>query len=415
MLFSSIILVAVLLCCSAFFSGSETALFSLTRHQLLQCKQSSHRLRQITAELMDDPRRVLLTLLIGNTLVNIWIFAESYRMVENFHHDYPLGSALWGVGTIIAVVMAGEVLPKLLAASAAYSLAPWSAPILAVIQTLLTPVRWVLDSLLVVPITRLLEGQADQPTSELSVDELQELIDHSEKQGIIRPDETDMLQEVVALSSILVRSIMIPRVDMVAFDLSGNRDELLDLMRRNRLTKIPVYHKDVDHLLGFIHTRDLHVSPHRSLSELIRPARFVPEQATADNLLFHFRRTHTQSAIVVDEYGGVAGLITLEDVVEQIVGPIAEPGESTQLVEHPAPNVYLVSGRLDVRSWDQTLATAGFQFGVTTLGGLVTAQLGRLPREGDELTIGNIYMKVAKMRDRRVSQVLVQLWGRTGT
>ncbi|MCH8913678.1 MAG: HlyC/CorC family transporter, partial [Planctomycetes bacterium] len=318
-------MLAVLLCCSAILSGSETALFSLSKYQLAQFSKSSHRLQRLVARLMSDPRKVLLTILMGNTTVNVLIFASSYVISERLGQFNPVLASVWGLITVILVIVIGEVLAKTFAISVASTIAPPVALLIGALQTALAPLRVVLEYLVVVPISRLLVGGPDRGAREVTVDELKALVDLDEYSDAIAPRENDMLQEVVALASTRVASIMVPRVDIAAFDLADGRDELLAMLRTRRHTRIPVYEGDVDHITGLIHARDLYLNADTPPAELVQPVGFVPEQMTADKLLAHFRESKTQFAIVVDEFGGVAGLVTMKDVVEQIVGDIDEP------------------------------------------------------------------------------------------
>lgn len=408
---TSFILLAVLLCCSAILSGSETALFSLSKYQLAQFSKSSHRLQRLVARLMGDPRKVLLTILMGNTTVNVLIFASSYVISEHLGQFNPVLASVWGLVTVVLVIVIGEVLAKTFAISVASTIAPPVALMIGALQTALAPVRVVLEYLLVVPINRLLVGGPDRGARQVTVDELKALVDLDEYSGAIAPRENDMLQEVVALASTLVASIMIPRVDIAAFDLTGGRDELLAMLRTRRHTRIPVYEGDVDHITGLIHARDLYLNADVPLAKLVQPVGFVPEQMTADKLLAHFRESKTQFAIVVDEFGGASGLVTMKDVVEQIVGDIEQPHDQAPLVEQTGPRSFRMAGQVNIQPWYEAFGIDHPDYRILTLGGLVTAKLGRLPRVGDELRIGEARLTVEQMKGKRVQRVRVELDG----
>lgn len=360
---------------------------------------------------MSDPRKVLLTILMGNTTVNVLIFASSYVISERLGQFNPVLASVWGLITVILVIVIGEVLAKTFAISVASTIAPPVALLIGALQTVLSPVRVVLEYLLVVPISRLLIGGPDRGPREVTVDELKALVDLDEYGGAIAPRENDMLQEVVALASTRVASIMIPRVDIAAFDLADGRDELLGMLRTRRHTRIPVYEGDVDHITGLIHVRDLYLNADVPPAKLVQPVGFVPEQMTADKLLAHFRDSKTQFAIVVDEFGGVAGLVTMKDVVEQIVGDIDEPHDQTPLVQQIAPRSFLMAGQVNIQPWYEAFGIDEPDYRILTLGGLVTAKSGRLPREGDELRIGKARLTVEQMKGKRVQRVRVELDG----
>ncbi len=409
---SSFIFLAILLCCSAVLSGSETALFSLSKYQLGQFQHSEHRLQRMAASLMRDPRKVLLTILMGNTTVNVLIFASSYVLADNISRTSPLLASVWGIVTLVLVVVIGEVLAKTFAISVAVRIAPAVALLIRALQTVFAPVRIVLEYLLVAPISRLLVGGPDRHPQRVTVDELKALVDLHEH--VMAPRENDMLQEVVALSSVKVASIMVPRVDMAAFDLSEPRHKILSIIRERRHTRIPVYENSIDEIIGLIHARDLYLNPNTEPSKLCQPVKFIPEQMTADRLLTHFRESQSQLAVVVDEYGGVSGLVTLKDVVEQIVGDIEQPLDSEPAVEQIGPRSFRLAGHLNIQPWYEAFGIGDPDYRVMTLGGLVTARLGRLPCEGDELRIGKARLIVEQMKGKRVQRVLVELDDETG-
>ena len=389
-------------------------MFSLSKYQLGQFRKSSHRLQRLVARLMSDPRKVLLTILMGNTTVNVLIFASSYVISNHLGEINPVLASVWGLVTVVLVIVIGEVLAKTFAISVASTIAPPVALLIGALQTLLAPLRVVLEYLLVVPISRLLVGGADRAPREITVDELKALVDLDEYSDAIAPRENDMLQEVVALASTRVASIMIPRVDIAAFDLADGRDKLLALLRTRRHTRIPVYEGDVDHITGLIHARDLYLNADAPLAKLVQAVAFVPEQMTADKLLAHFRDSRTQFAIVVDEFGGVAGLVTMKDVVEQIVGDIEQPHDQAPLVEQIGPRSFRMSGQVNIQPWYEAFGIDHTDYRILTLGGLVTAKSGRLPREGDELRIGEARLTVEQMKGKRVQRVRVELDGGQG-
>ena len=389
-------------------------MFSLSKYQLGQFRKSSHRLQRMVARLMSDPRKVLVTILIGNTTVNVLIFASSYVISGHLGQFNPVLASVWGLVTVILVIVIGEVLAKTFAISVASTIAPPVALLIGALQTALAPLRVVLEYLVVVPISRLLVGGPDRGAREVTVDELKALVDLDEYSDAIAPRENDMLQEVVALASTRVASIMVPRVDIAAFDLADGRDELLAMLRTRRHTRIPVYEGDVDHITGLIHARDLYLNADTPPAELVQPVGFVPEQMTADKLLAHFRESKTQFAIVVDEFGGVAGLVTMKDVVEQIVGDIEQPHDQAPLVEQIGPRSFRMSGQINIQPWYEAFGIDEPDYRILTLGGLVTAKSGRLPREGDELRIGKARLTVEQMKGKRVQRVRVELDGGQG-
>ena len=403
------ILLPVLLVCSGVVSGSETALFGLSRLELREFATGGGPLRRQAWQLMQHPRRVLMTVLIANTAVNVLFFAISVVLLEHISQRSPLMASVGGVTALLTLIIFGEILPKAVARSDAARFAPLVAPIIRTLQMVLGPVQTVLQVLLVEPLTRLLQGPAGPP-DEVTVDELRTLVETSAHQGVIDSAENRMLQEIVALPETKVRSIMQPRVDVVAVGLDEDPQQVRRRMWEVRLTKLPVYGRDLDDVRGLVYARDLHLHQDAPLGELIRPVQFVPEQIHLLQLIEHFRNTESQLAIVVDEYGGMAGLVTLRDVLEEIVGAVGGADRPTEPVtEVIDENTYRLTGDLSVRDWAERFGMSGVWANARfeTVAGLVLAELGRMPREGDSVRIHNLTLTVERLEGRRIERILL--------
>ncbi|MEM6751159.1 MAG: hemolysin family protein [Planctomycetota bacterium] len=406
----------VLLVFSAFFSGSETALFSLTRHQRKQMARSPTRAANAVGVLVDQTRPLLITLLMGNMTINVLYFVLSSALLLRLEQTGWAGPALAAVsvGSLLGIVLLGEVLPKILA----NRLAPtWS---LVVAQPMLafhrasTPVRWVAQHGVVSPLARLLAPGA--AAAKLDAEDLASMLELSQDRGVIDPGEQVLLDQVLRLGDLRVRQIMTPRVDVHSHDLADPAQDLLELFRATRLRQVPITDGDADKVIGVAYAKQALLRPPTdadAVRRLVRQVRFVPEQMRADRLLVDLRKSGATVAIVVNEYGGTAGLVTLEDVVEQIVGDI--PGEFEAVgkprVETLGPGCWRVDAGLSVREWARqsgaevpTLDEAG---GVDTVGGLVMAALGRAATTGDRARLGNLSLEVAAMDGRRITEVVL--------
>ena len=404
------VLVAVLLLCSGMISASETTLFALSRQALHQFSRSEGDLGRRVHLLMLHPHRVLMTVLLANTAVNVSIFAVTFialREMKGVSAAVPaVGSAL----VLLSVICFGEIVPKAAALRAPRQFAPTAAALISSLQFVLAPARWILGTLLVEPISRLLSPHpvADTVTTE----ELKLLVEHSAREGVIDSAENEMLQAVVVLGDVSVREVMTPRVDIcsVAIDpVAADRATVLEVIRRSGRRRLPVRGRDLDDIRGMLYARDLYLNPHKPLKALLRRIDFVPEQVNLVQLLRHFRSEMIELAIVVDEYGGTAGLVTIEDVVEWIVGDLPEtetprPAEPAERIDE---NTYRLPGALSVRDWADRFEVGEVDREVHTLGGLILAKLGRLPRTGDTIRIRNLTLKVEALERRRIQRVLL--------
>jgi CBS domain containing-hemolysin-like protein len=407
-----LVVMAMLLVFSAFFSGTETALFNLTGGQLEMLAQSRRSRWRIVARLMRSPRKALNTILFGNMLVNVAFASLSAYLVHQLHLEgYPAWLVMpFSLAPLIVLILLGEVTPKVLAIFLGLRWAVTAGPVLAAIQRGIAPVIHVMDWLLIHPLTRVI---AYRPANDSAVtgEELVELLELSAKQGVIDHDTGGMLQEVLELTDLHVADIMVPRVDMVCFDVDGSGQDLLELFRRTGLRKIPVYEGTSDNVTGIVNAKQLLLSPEADLRKLVRPALFVPETANLEQLLVQFRQTDRQMALVVDEYGGTAGLVSLEDVLEEIVGEL--PDASGQQLHAPVQRIsdreFLISGDLGVHQWADVFKIDIDSARISTLGGFVTSRIGRLAQVGDVVTYANLRFTVEAMRQRRIERLRLEL------
>ncbi len=405
-------LMAVLLVCSAFFSGSETAYFSLSRADMLRFGRSTARVDRLVDGLLRTSRKLLMVLLLGNQLVNVafWAIAAVFLVdLQQITDVVWWGEALLVVAPLVTVILLGEVAPKNLALSSPARIAQVVALPLTLLVRVLGPVQWLLGTALVDPLTRLLRP-ARLPASALSPDELADLLDLAQHRQHLAPTESAWIQEVIELGRIRVADIMVPRVDMVTYDIDQGTEGLIEAFRRTRLIKMPVYRDSQDNLLGVIYAKQLLLAPDTPLAKLVRHVPFVPETGTVDKLLVQFRRTRTQMAFVVDEYGGTAGLVTLEDAMEEVVGEITAPDEEvTEPVQRFSRTEYRLAGDLPIREWTDVFNVELPAEGISTVGGLVMSLLDRVPREGDTVVLHNLQFTVESMQRHRIAWLGLKL------
>jgi len=366
---------------------------------------------------MDNPRRLLVTVLFGNMTVNTAFFVMGVTLVHEVGLRHPEHLAQWrfiiGILVPVLVIVFGEVTPKSVAASMPGRLAPLVGVPLLVLQVVVLPVRVLLGYTIVIPLTRLIVGGRRPERGFVTTDELQALVELSEKEGAVTADESDMLVEVLELGERRVREAMTPRVEVVGCQLATPMNDVLDLLRGSRLTKLLVYEGPMDHVVGVVYAKEAYLQPEGPLERLVRPVHFVPETKAVESLLKEFRARRIQFAVVVDEYGGLAGVVTLEDCLELIVGEIEDETDqpSAAPVQKRGPSEYLLAGDLSVRSWEDLfgvdLPEAGARY--TTVAGFVTSLLGRLPAAGESVRWRNLEFTIEEVRRRRIHRVRVRL------
>ena len=391
-----------LLALSGTCSASEAALFSLTPPE-------RERAGGPTKRLLERPKSLLVTVLLLNLVINILFFAFADRLFRGLESPTPLWIQLANLfGALLVLVVFGEILPKTLALRGRVPLSVWTAPVWLVLVEALGPVRRALVSLMDL-FGDLAERGGDERV--LTADELGRVLASSAGTGGLELREANLLGEIVELSAMRVREIMTPRVDGLFLELDGsNRDEITSRALEQRISWLPVMDELPDEIRGSVRVRDLLVWPERAIASLTMPVLFIPEVASCMDLLKEFRERKATEAVCVDEWGGTAGYVTVEDVFEELVGELRVEGESREAEVVPlGEGAYRVPGLLSIRDWNERFGARVVPTEFETVGGLVTALLGRIPRPGDCVTYGNLGMEVGEVRGRRVDWVRLEL------
>ena len=404
----SVLALILLLGCSAFFSGTETAFFNLTRRQIKQLSTSTLKVQQLVARLLTKSGLLLTSLLLGNIVINVLYFSVSSTLVFRWKAGWGIGPALGlALATFLALVLFGEILPKSLAFTNSRRFAIGAAVPAFLCVQVFRPAAFVFRFLFLEPVLRLVLGPRHQSQT-ITLNEFRSLIDLSRRRGLITEDENRLLAEVVELGFLKVRHVMQSRVDMVACDVTDSVAAAQARMQEHHQTKIPVYVKDIDNVIGMVHLRQLLLKPDVSLDRLVQPVHFVPEQKTVESLLEFFRKTETDLAVVIDEYGGIAGLVHLEDIADELFGEV-DVERLEEPIQQLGPFQYRLAGDLAIHDWVDAFGVDLEETRLSTIGGLVTALLGKIPRQGDVATLGSAKFTVESVRKRRIESVILSL------
>jgi putative hemolysin len=406
-----VLALGVLVVCSGIFTGAEAAYFSLGRARLKRLAGAKEGEASRTP-LIERPHDLLVTLLVGITLINIGAAALAATLAEQ------LFGARWGlvaeiVGMILVLTTLGEVLPMTVAVKHPerfLAVARWPVGCL---ERLLTPVRAGLAGLSALTVRLIGRDRAAQP--ELTEEELRTLVDVGASEGVVEREEREMIHKVFQLEDTFVRSVMVPRTDMFCLDVDTPPADILPALRENLHSRVPVFEGTIDVIIGMLYTKDLlpyidGLPPGFDLRTHLHPPYFVPETKRADQLLQELQAKKLHLAIVVDEYGGTAGLVTLEDLIEELVGEIADEfDEPERLIQRVDDTTYRVAGKLPI---DELNALTGLSISNTTydtVGGWVLDLFGRVPRKAERLQTPELTVTVEKVERTRVVEVLVTL------
>ncbi len=386
------LLLAALLTASGLVSASETALFSLTPAERRNVGTDAERL-------LADSRGVLISILFVNLLINLLFFSFSARLAPS---DDPYMETAWGLGAVVVLVAFGETLPKVIALRARVAMARRSARVWIVVVAAMRPVRTVLERLLELLYRAL--GPAAHEEGGVTNEALAQALERSAEKGLLLGSEAEFLTGVLELEGVRVREIMTPRVEMVFLDKSeDNRAEAIARGLASKLPWIVVIDGEPDRIVGRVRLRDLLSPDARPLVDLLTPVRFVPELASALGALTFLREQHLAQAVVVDEWGGTAGLVTIEDVFESIVGDLRIEGEREERPIEALPDGgFRVAGWLSIRDWNELFGHRVVATEFATIAGFVTVLLGHIPRAGDEARSGPFLFRVHVVRGRRI-------------
>ena len=401
-----IILMLILLAGSAYFSGAETAFFNLSRRQITMLRESGHKLSKLVAALMDRPGRLLNCFLFGNMTVNVLFFAVASVVTVRVNERSSLAAVVVALLSFVVLVLFGEILPKSLAYANSRSLSTIAALPTYLFLQIFAPLEFLFKVLVLEPALRLLIGPTRTPKA-ASVDELKALIEKTRKKELISADENKLLTEILELGFLKVRHVMRPRVDIIACEVIDSPEAVKQKMLANHLTKIPVYVRTIDNIVGLIYLRELLLKKGASLDKIVRRVNFVPEQKTVESLLEFFRRSKTDTAVVVDEYGGIAGTVCLEDIAEELFGQL-EPASEVEPIEQTGPFEYRLAGYLPVHDWTEMFDIELEETRQVTIGGMVTALLGRIPKSGDVVRMRNLKFTVERVRRHRIETVILK-------
>jgi putative hemolysin len=411
----SIIAFLILLCFSAFFSSTETAFFSLTRTQIAALPERKDSAGKRLTKLLKNPRRLLIVLLTGNTLVNIAAATiaalATQRLLGETQAVRPIGFLIQIVVVALVILFLGEVMPKLAAIRNPLRWAERASLSLQVIGWILSPIV-----VLLLPLAdstaRVLGVERKRWT--LSAEEIRTLVEVGEERGELEEEERELITSIFDFGETTVREIMVPRTDMVCVPVDAPLDEVVDAIRQKGHSRIPVFDKTIDNIVGILHGKDLLPlvtgDMHTPIGKIMREPIFVPEGKLIQELLREFQKEKMHMAIVVDEYGGTAGLVTLEDIIEEIVGEIqdeydVEPPMWQRLDDHTV----VADARLDPETVNEVLGEQVIptEEDYETLGGFLLSELGEVPETKVTVPFHNYDFSVEELQGNRIIKVRI--------
>lgn len=408
-----IALQVLLLMGSAFFSGSETALFSLSRLDLQQLRRRQHPQIATLLDLLDQPRRLIISVLCGNQLINIAAVANMTGILVALY-----GEERAGVINVLVMVplllLLGEITPKTVAVSNPVRISAGTvASPMAIWVKIVTPLRYLLRGISD-RITTWIVGREKAPENILQIDEFRTIVDEVAKEGELHATERTLIYHLLDAGATEIVEIMTPRTRMGFIDADAPFPDIVQRFRRLRHSRVPVFRRHRDNLVGLLHLED--ILPlvvdeadlaQVKLEDILHPLVAVPPTKRVDEMFDFFQARNNRAAVVLDEFGGVAGIVTMRDLLTFIFGHLSGEVKGQDLYRERDQNIYEVPGEMKLTDFNDLTNFGIWDPRMTTIGGVAFRHLDRLPREGDKVTLEGFEIKVIAMEDQRIARVRV--------
>lgn len=407
-----LIVVGVLVFLSAFFSSAETSLTTVNKVRLKSLEEEGNKKAKRVLSILENHGKMLSTILIGNNIVNI--FASS--LVTTFAIDV-FGSVAVGIASgilTIIILLFGEITPKTWAMINAEKISLAYSSIIKFLMFILTPVIFLIDKISL-GIMWLLRIDPNKKECAITEHELKTYVDVSHEEGVIESEEREMIYNVFEFSDAVAKDIMIPRIDMVTASIDCTYKELIAIFKESMYTRIPVYENDNDNIIGLVNIKDLIGLDNTrdfKIKNILRQAYYTYEFKKTADLLIEMRDSTMNVAFVLNEYGATVGMITMEDLLEEIVGEIRDEydGDEAELIQEIDDNIYLVEGSMKLDDINDAINTNFNSEDYDSIGGLIIESLDRLPENKESVTLENgTVLQVEEISQNRITKVLITL------
>ena len=409
---STIAICVVLLLLSAFFSSTETAFSSVSKIRLKNLADNGNKKAKTALYVAERYSKALTTILVGNNIVNIANSALATVFFVNIFGEAQ-GTVISTVVITIVVLIFGEVLPKNIAIDNAEKICITFAPVLKFLMVLLTPL-----SIILMGINKLykkLARNSNHQEPSVTEDELKYIIESIEEEGVLEQQESELIQSALEFDEKTAEEILTPRVDMVAIDIDDPVEEITELVLKERYSRIPVYRDNIDKIIGVLHTRDylealVNNNEKPNIEAMLQPAHFIYKTKKLSALLADFKYNKIHLAVVTDDYGGILGIVTMEDLLEQIVGEIWDEDEEVEKMSLKiSDNKYEVSGDMPISDMLELFdkPTKYIETESNSVGGWALEQLANIPEPGEQFTYKELEITIREVLDQRILSMII--------
>ena len=403
-------LLVVLLLGSGFFSASETSLMSLSKIRIRYMEDEGVKGAKLVGSLIEKSSDLLSSILVGNNIVNIAATSVSKSLFINIFGDGGVAIAT-AVMTVLVLVF-GEITPKTIAANSPEKVAVVVSKPISIIMKITKPIVWVFN-LLTGIIFKIMGIDNDGVKPFITEEELKAMVNVSHEEGVLEMEEREIINNVFQFGDMQAKEAMIQRLDMVAIDIEDSYDEIIELFKSEKLSRLPVYQESIDDIVGILNIKDIIFLSDEEIENFdiknyVREAFFTYEFKKITQLLEEMKKEKTQMAIVVDEYGGTAGLLTIEDLVEVIVGDIDdEYDEEEEEIVKINDNEYLVEGSTKISDVNEQLGINLESEEFDSIGGFIIGYLKRIPEENEIIEVEDVKFKVESIDKNRINKIRI--------
>jgi len=405
-----LIVLIFLIFLSGFFSSAETALTTVNRVKMRTLEEEGNKRAALVNRILKNHSKMLSSILIGNNVVNLSASALATTLALRIHLAVGIAT---GILTFV-VLIGGEIVPKTWAMLSSEKLALRYSRIIYGLMLLLTPVIFIADKFSYL-VLRLLRIDPNQKTSAMTENELKTYVDVSHEDGVIESEEREMIYNVFDFSDALAKDIMIPRINMVTVNINDSYKRVLSVFQECMYTRLPVYDEDKDQIIGLINIKDFILTKNAKtfhVQDILRDAHYTYEFKKIADLMYEMREKTMNVTFVLNEYGATVGMITLEDLLEEIVGEIRDEydEDEEELIQEIDENSYLIEGSMSLDDINDALHTTLESEDYDSIGGIIIEQLDRLPEDGEEVSLPDgTRLKVQGVHQNRVTKVLLTL------
>lgn len=406
-----LLILILLIGLSAFFSSAETALTTVNKIRIRNLAEAGDRSAVTLTKVLEDQGKMLSAILVGNNVVNLTASSMSTTLAMNIWSNKAVGFAT-GILTLVILVF-GEISPKTISTLYSEKISLKYAKFIYLFMTVMTPVIYAVN-VLSSGFLRLVHVDPNRKQEAITEDELRTIVEVSHEEGVIESEEKKIINNVFDFGDSVAKDIMVPRIDMAMVEVDAAYDELIDIFREEKYTRMPVYEETTDNVIGIINMKDVLLIDRNEefhIRDLLREPLYTYEYKNTAELMVEMRQTSNNMIIVLDEYGATAGMITLEDLLEEIVGEIRDEydeDEEQELVEI-GPGEYVVEGSMKLDDLNDQLDLELESEDYDSVGGLIIGQLDRLPEEGEGVVCDGIRLVVDRLDKNRIDRVHMYL------